>query len=132
MTPEGKVKDAINKLLVRNGCWRYMPVQNGLGRTGIPDIIGCIPTMITPDMVGKVIGQFIAVETKAPGKLSRVTPNQQRELQGIADAGGIAVLADDVSIVVEALNQPPPMLVGGEFGSQEHGKIYGASKNVQR
>ena len=107
MTPEGKVKEAVKRLLIKKDCYYFFPMQNGLGRTGIPDIIGCIPTVITPDMVGKTIGQFLAVETKAPGRLRNVTPTQVRELKAIAEYGGIAVLADDVSIVEDALNKPP-------------------------
>lgn len=105
MTPEGKVKEKVKQLLVRNNCYYFFPMQNGLGRTGIPDIIGCIPTVITEDMVGKTMGLFIGVETKAPGRLANVTPNQERELKAIADKGGIAVLADDVRIVEEALQK---------------------------
>lgn len=85
MTPEGKVKDAIKKLLKEHGIWYYMPVQNGMGVVGIPDIIACWR------------GRFLAIETKAPGKRSNVTPNQFRVLAEITAHDGMAIVVDDVS-----------------------------------
>ena len=109
MTPEGKVKNAVRKVLSDHQCYWFFPVQNGMGRTGIPDVIGCIPTVITPDMVGKTFGQFIAVETKSFGKksLSNASRNQQRELQAIAEKGGLAILADRPETVEEAIRGRP-------------------------
>ena len=104
-TPEGKVKDQVKKVLKENGAWFYMPVQNGMGVVGIPDIVGCVPITITEDMVGKTIGHFVAIETKAPGKLSRVTPNQQRVLRDIVRTGGIAMLTDNASDVATNLEK---------------------------
>ena len=85
MSPEGKVKAAVKKFLKAKGAWFYMPVQNGMGRVGIPDFICCWE------------GKFYAIETKAPGKSGNTTPNQDRELQGIKLAGGVALVVDDVS-----------------------------------
>jgi len=39
MTPEGKVKDAVRKLLKVRTIWYYQPMQNGMGQVGIPDFI---------------------------------------------------------------------------------------------
>lgn len=85
MTPEGRVKHAVKKHLKDHGVWFFMPVQNGMGRVGIPDFICCFE------------GRFYAIETKAPGKIEDTTANQQRELQGIRLAGGLAIVIDDVS-----------------------------------
>lgn len=82
-----------------------MPVQNGMGRVGIPDIIGCYPLTITEDMVGKRIGVFIAVETKAPGKIKNTTANQKRNLMDIHEAGGVAIVADQKGIVQLSLER---------------------------
>lgn len=98
-TPEGKVKEAIRRLLKAAGWWFFMPVSNGMGRHGIPDIIACKPTVITQDMVGQRVGLFVGIECKAPGKLGTVTPLQERELEAIEAAGGIAVLADGPQFV---------------------------------
>ena len=37
-TPEGKVKEAIKRLIKAAGWYWFMPVSNGMGRHGIPDI----------------------------------------------------------------------------------------------
>jgi hypothetical protein len=84
MTPEGRVKASIKKLLQKRGAWYYMPIQNGMGVTGIPDFIACID------------GRFVGIECKAPGKESNVTPNQQRQLDSIQAAQGYSVVVSDV------------------------------------
>jgi hypothetical protein len=83
-TPEGKVKDAVRKYLKARGIWFYMPVSNGMGVVGIPDFICCWH------------GRFLAIETKAPGKLSTTTPNQKRVLAEISEHAGHALVIDDV------------------------------------
>lgn len=103
-TPEGKVKQAVREVLAKRGCYWFFPMQNGLGRVGIPDIIACLPVTITNEMVGKKIGVFVGIETKAPGKLSRITANQKKELDAIADHGGVSILADNATTVKEALD----------------------------
>lgn len=85
MTPEGKVKEAVKKFLKAEGWWYYMPVQNGMGVVGIPDIIGCKN------------GRLLAIETKAPGKRNNTTPNQERVLGEIAAHGGLSIVVDDVA-----------------------------------
>jgi len=84
MTPEGKVKKAVREFLRAKDVWFYQPVQNGMGQVGIPDFVCCYR------------GTFIAIETKAPGKLSGVTPNQQRVIDAIKAHGGLAVVVDSV------------------------------------
>ena len=87
MTPEGRVKADVKKFLVSIGAWFYMPVQNGMGVVGIPDIICCIK------------GRFVAIETKAPGKIANVSANQRAQLERIVGAGGLSIVADDVDTV---------------------------------
>lgn len=107
MTPEGKVKREVKKRL-RKDAWYYMPVQNGMGRSGIPDFIGCVPTVITQEMVGQTVGVFFAIETKAPGKLGNTTSNQDRELSNIHAAGGIATVLDDPAMTPKVLTCQQP------------------------
>lgn len=92
MTPEARVKAACKKVLKDRGIWFYMPVQNGMGNVGIPDFVCCWS------------GRMLAVETKAPGKRNNTTENQKRVLNAIAEHGGLAVVVDDVSQLVEVLD----------------------------
>ena len=84
-TPEGKVKTAIVKWLKARNIWYFMPVSNGMGRHGIPDVICCWN------------GKFLAIECKAPGKRANTSALQEREIEAIRLARGWAVVVDDVS-----------------------------------
>ena len=42
-------------------------------------------------------------ETKAPGKIKNVTANQEREINDIISAYGLALVVDDVEQVKEAI-----------------------------
>ena len=88
MTPEGKVKKSIEKWLKANNAYYYFPSQNGRGRVGIPDVIACLPHLN---------GRMVGIEVKAPGKIKNTTPNQDREIRWINQAGGLALVVDDVS-----------------------------------
>ena len=92
MTPEGKVKKKVKEYHQSIGAWYYMPVSNGMGRVGCPDILVCYK------------GMFMAFETKAPGKIKNVTANQQREIDGIQRANGLAHVVDDVEQVKSLLD----------------------------
>lgn len=103
MTPEGKVKKALRKTLAAHGAWHYMPVQNGMGCVGIPDIIACVPVTITADMVGKRVGLFLGLEAKAPGFSTNTTPNQANVLNQIYKSDGTAIVADKAETLESAL-----------------------------
>lgn len=93
-TPEGKVKDYIKRYLKSlPECWFYMPVQNGMGVVGIPDII-CV-----------IRGRMVAIECKAPGKEKNVTANQQATIDRINEAGGLAFVASDTDTVIKRLKE---------------------------
>jgi len=81
VTPEAKVKQRVRILLEAKGAWHFMPVSNGMGRHGIPDIIACYN------------GRFLAIECKA-GK-GHTTALQERELERINAANGIAIVVTD-------------------------------------
>ncbi len=49
-----------------------------------------MPITITPDMVGKRIGVFLSVETKATTK---ATEEQKKWMANVIERGGIAVIA---------------------------------------
>ena len=81
MTPEGKTKAAVKKILDQYGVYHFSPAANGYGRVGVPDIICC------------VCGYFLAIECKA-GK-GKTTALQDRELVAIIDAGGTALVINE-------------------------------------
>ena len=87
-TPEAVVKEAVKRFLKSRNIWFYMPIQNGMGQVGIPDFICCWN------------GRFLAIETKAPGKLSNTTPNQKRVLAEINAHAGHALVVDSTEMLV--------------------------------
>ena len=91
MTPEGKTKAAVKKILDQYGVYHFSPAANGYGRVGVPDIICC------------VCGYFLAIECKA-GK-GKTTALQDRELVAIIDAGGTALVIneDGMSVLRSAI-----------------------------
>lgn len=118
MTPEGKVKKKVKEYLISVDAWYYMPVSNGMGRVGCPDILVCWN------------GRFIAIETKAPGKRKNTTANQDREIDGITRAYGLALVVDDVEQVKRAF----AMIEQGEeydeiiqAGTQDEGSLQQAT-----
>ena len=94
-TPEAKVKTKIKKVLKERGVYNFSPIGSAFGTHGVPDIICCYR------------GLFIAIEVKAPGKLGTLTANQAAHIEQIQQAGGRAIVADDVSKVVDLLDTLP-------------------------
>jgi len=84
MTPEAKVKKKIVAVLKEHGAYYFYPVTGGFGRSGVPDIIVCHG------------GRFIGIECKA-GK-NKPTPLQEKNLQDIEVAGGIAMVVNEDNI----------------------------------
>ncbi len=84
MTPEAKVKKKIVAVLKEHGAYYFYPVTGGFGRSGVPDIIVCHR------------GRFIGIECKA-GK-NKPTPLQEKNLQDIEVAGGIAMVVNEDNI----------------------------------
>ncbi|RME03076.1 MAG: hypothetical protein D6816_10685 [Bacteroidetes bacterium] len=81
MTPEGKVKEEVKKILKEFGddVWWFMPVPTGYGTRGVPDFIVCLR------------GTFVAIETKSgPGK--KPSAFQTKQINAIHRAGGHAVV----------------------------------------
>jgi Holliday junction resolvase len=82
-TPESKVKARVVARLKALGAYYFYPVTGGYGRSGVPDIVGCYR------------GKFFGIECKA-GK-NKPTALQQKNLMDIEAAGGIALVADEVT-----------------------------------
>ena len=97
-TPESKVKGKVTKQLRELGAYYFFPMSGGFGKAGVPDIIGCYD------------GRFFGIECKA-GR-NKPTILQQKNLQEIADCGGIALVVNE-----ENVDQVTAILTGD---SDEH------------
>lgn len=86
MTPEGKIKAAVDKLLKRYGVWYFKPVSNGMGTHGIPDYIVCVAS------------KFLAIECKGADNL-QPTALQRNQLDRIGASGGVAFVATPGTLV---------------------------------
>lgn len=81
VTPEGKVKTKITKLLKSyDKLWYFMPVPGGFG-------------VRTVDYIGCYRGVFFVIEAKRPGK--DATDLQKLTMQQVRDAGGAAFMIND-------------------------------------
>lgn len=63
-------------------------IKYGVCNPGGSDLIGWTSVTVTPDMVGKTVALFTAVEVKTP--TGRVTPAQQNFIDQVNKAGGRA------------------------------------------
>lgn len=85
MTPEGRVKNAVKKLLKKYpAVYAFWPVQTGFGAKTL-DCLLC------------VAGYFVSIEVKAPGK--KPTELQNVTIKSIQLAGGIATVVDSIEAV---------------------------------
>lgn len=86
------------------------PVAYGLGShggrsmPGTSDAIGLHSLTITPDMVGRKIAAFVAIETK---DLARLTPQQRAFLLNVHRMGGIAGCARSIDEARRIIEQGP-------------------------
>jgi len=83
-TPEKAVKQKVVKILNSYGAYHFPPATYGLGRSGIPDIVGSYK------------GKFFAIECKA-GK-NKPTALQLREMIAINDSGAQAIVVNENNI----------------------------------
>lgn len=105
-TPEKKVKNKVVKELKLLGAYYFFPVTGGFGGSGVPDICGCY------------YGRFFGIECKAGN--NKPTPLQEKNLQEIIEAGGIAVVVNEGNIhrVRDYLmgKAPNPQQLSFDFG----------------
>jgi hypothetical protein len=83
----------------------YIPKAHRFN-TGLPngfsDLFGVVPVFITPDMVGKTIGVFTALEVKRPG--GKPTKDQENFLAVMRARGcfaGVARSVDDAFKIIK-------------------------------
>lgn len=103
---ERKVQtDIINTSKLR-GCYVYKNAQNMYTEVGRPDLSVCMPVTLKRlnELFdeNKVVGLFVGIEVKRPGRLNGVSDAQKIVGSKIQKKGGIWLLADDVT-TVEAL-----------------------------
>ena len=70
------------------------PVHFGLVE-GSSDLVGFTSVTVTPEMVGRKVAIFTAVEVKQPGKTP--TPTQRNFIAQVRENGGRAGVATDVN-----------------------------------
>lgn len=99
LTPEGRVKVKIKALLTAWGIWFFMPQNMGLGVSGVPDFICCLPLTLAGET-----GKLLAIEAKAFGKRNNTTALQDEQITAIQNANGWAIVVDDVAQLEEFLN----------------------------
>ena len=87
ITPEGKVKKMLDKMLKGKGIWYFAPQSGPYGVSGIPDRIAC------------VAGTFVGIECKRDDK-AQLTALQAQCLEKIKVAGGkTAVVYDQATVI---------------------------------
>lgn len=93
MTPEGKVKAEIKKVLDAEGAdlHYYMPVPAGYGKPHL-DYIGCF------------FGLFFAIEAKAPG-VKKPTPRQEGTMEDIDLARGVTFFINGTNNGLDLLRE---------------------------
>lgn len=92
-TPEGRVKADIKKFLKAHGVWFFMTTTGGFGKSGVPDFVCCWK------------GSFVGIEAKAPGKRFNTTVLQDDEILAIHQAGGAAIVVDNVDQLLPLLER---------------------------
>jgi hypothetical protein len=83
-TPESLVKKNIRAILDAAGAYYAMPIGSGYGNAGVPDFLVCCN------------GRFIGIEAKAG--TNKATALQEKNIQKIFDAGGVALVINEHTI----------------------------------
>jgi len=84
MTPEGKVKANIKKILKAHDAYYSMPIGTGFGAMGVPDFLVCHK------------GRFIGIEAKTVG--NKPTRLQESNMEHIRSCGGIALVVNELNL----------------------------------
>jgi len=69
--------------------------------TGFSDLFGLVPVTVTPDMVGKTVGVFVAVEVK--NATGRARDAQRDFIDAVRRHGGRAGLARSIAEALEII-----------------------------
>jgi len=77
-------------------------VMAGLSAAGSSDLIGWHRITVTPEMVGREIAVFLAVEVKRKG--GRSSDDQDKFIEIVNESGGIAFICDDEKKIKKELD----------------------------
>lgn len=81
----------------QTGKFRSMNDPNrivSVGQVGSPDIIACVPTIITAEMVGQTVGLCVGIEVKT--ETGKQKPEQKLWQAAFEKHGGRYILARDL------------------------------------
>jgi hypothetical protein len=92
-SPEGYEKDKICKYLDSIEAWYFRPYMAGYGKSGVPDIVACIPVQL--NLMCR--GIFVGIEVKRPG--AKPTPVQELRGKQIRAAHGYWVAGTAAQVI---------------------------------
>ena len=98
--PESKIQSKILKWLASQGAYNVKVIT--ASKSGTPDILGCMPVVITTAMVGSTVGVFFGLEVKS--SVGVATDLQTYHLDCIGRAGGVGGVVrsvDDAKALLE-------------------------------
>jgi hypothetical protein len=104
MTKESAIQRDIQKQWRKLKGWVFKVHGNEFTGSGIPDLVGCVPLKITKEMVGDVIGVFVALEVKRD-ETEDASLIQLQTIEEIKDAKGYALVAKTREQGYEALRE---------------------------
>ena len=84
MTPEGKVKAKVKKVLDELGAYHFSPMMTGFGHSGVPDIIACYK------------GMFLGIECKSGKNVPTLL--QENNMARIRHSGGYTIVVNESNI----------------------------------
>jgi hypothetical protein len=79
-------------------------IRYGVGPNGASDLIGWTCVEVTPDMVGKTVAVFTAIEVKTPD--GTVKADQQTFVDNVRAAGGLAGIARSADDAIQIVKSP--------------------------
>lgn len=100
--------DELGSTLFRNQVGSYKLADGRWLSSGLcvgsSDLIGWTTVKITPDMVGKDVAVFTAIEAKSP-QLKRVEPTEEQQsfIEAVVRAGGIAFATNNLNHALRGL-----------------------------
>ena len=92
MTPEKKIENQIKRYLDKIGAYHVKIHGSAFMPSGTPDILACVN------------GRFVGIEVKK-AKGGVVSELQKQKIKLIQEAGGVAFVANDVSVVQEVFQR---------------------------